>query len=1279
MKNFTSLLLLLLPFVAYSQVRLQKTLQWEDEPWVYTSPQTGEELEIWQFTDASFLTKTPTLPVVSERISVPNGAILSVRLVKGDFVSFAKSASADDDKLTEQITFQTEVARARNQSYGYISFVPIIKKGSQYERLESYELEVTWTINLQTLAKGGGGENTRNSVLETGTIYKIAVEETGIHQITYDFLTTSLEINLANVEPRNIQIFGNGGGMLPERNSVERYDDLVENAIQIVGEDDGSFNESDYILFYGESPDKWTYQENNNRFKRSEHFYDTKNYYFIKIGNTPGKRVAAQSSLNSTAYTTNEFDDYAFYEVEEVNLMDPANGTQGTGKTWFSDYFKNIKERSYEFEFPNRIVADPVKITAQMAGRSSSGNLTYFAVDLPGSERLVSSQMNGTNLASSAERRYASLGSMVKETTSSNENIDLTLSYPVSQSGTASSVAAEGWVNYIEVNARRRLTMVGNQLLFRDLQSINQPNTTFQLNGSNVTIWDISNPLDPRSQEINTSGNQISFGVNTDTTNQSPIREFIAFNGNFLAPEAVGNIPNQNIHGIDNIDFVIIYHADFVDAANQLAEHRRSHSGMDIALVEVSEVYNEFSSGKQDPAAIRDFAKMLVERNDKFKYLLLFGDGSFDYKSIKGGGNSNFVPAYETDESLHPIDGYPSDDFYGLLSDDEGTPTLRGALDIGIGRLPIKTAAEASNVVNKIIHYDTNPKTLGDWRLRMVWVADDEDNNRHLNDTESIAYMSDTLYPFFNQEKVYLDAFQQVSSAGGEGYPDVTDALNTNIFKGMLAMNYLGHGGSGGWTQERVLDSDRGDIRNWSNYDQLPLFITATCSFSGYDDRNQVTAGEQVLLNPRGGGIGLLTTVRSVFASQNARLVTGVMQHLFKKIDGKVPPMGDVTRIAKNSVSSTGENNRRFTFLGDPSMKLALPEHNVVTTRVDEISVTNSSVDTLRALQKITIAGEVHDSDGRLLEDFNGILFPTLYDKSVTFQTLGNDDSSPIRDFDLQKNVIFKGRASITDGRWKFTFVVPRDINYEFGLGKISYYAHDGVSEDASGNYENVVIGGTDENALADDQGPQVEVYMDNESFVFGGVTSPDPLLLVKLADDNGINVAGNSIGHDLEGTLDNNTQNAIRLNDFYEAALDDYTKGEVRYQLSDLEDGLHTIKVRAWDVANNPAEGYTEFVVASDAEVALKNVLNYPNPFVQNTCFQFDHSLRGQEMEVLVQIFTVGGRLVKTLESNIINDGAVRQGDCIPWDGLDDFGDKLGRGVYLYKIKVRAANSEIG
>ncbi|HHM21351.1 MAG TPA: type IX secretion system sortase PorU, partial [Bacteroidetes bacterium] len=703
-------------------------------------------------------------------------------------------------------------------------------------------------------------------------------------------------------------------------------------------------------------------------------------------------------------------------------------------------------------------------------------------------------------------------------------------------------------------------------------------------------------------------------------------------------------------------------------------------SGLDVATVEINQLFNEFSSGRKDATAIRDFAGMLLERQPgKFRYLLLFGDGSFDSRDIyKQGGN--FIIVYETHNSLSPISSYPSDDFYSLLSPGEGSNINTGSLDIGVGRIPVKTPEEAREVVDKIIFYDTNAQTLRDWRNRILFVGDDEDFNTHSGGCERIAKKIQEKNKNLNIDKIYLDAFPQVSTSGGTRVPLATEALNKSMFKGLLALTYLGHGGTKGWTQERVLKIE--DVLSWSNKNGMPLIITATCSFTAFDDPGFTSAGELAFLNKKGGAIALFTTVRPVFASSNEALTQASMDTLFNKLHNQPPTFGEVLRIAKNKAGSVS-NSRKFLLIGDPAQRLALPQFRIITTKINGQDISVAIADTIRSLQKVTIEGEVQDDAGNLLTNFNGIVYPTIFDKTVTYQTLGQDAGSPVFNYQLQKNIIFKGRASVTGGKFSFTFVVPKDIDYNYGQSKLSYYASDEHQlTDATGSFQEIVIGGTDPNALADDKGPRVEVFMDDESFVFGGITSTDPLLLVKLEDDNGINVVGNAIGHDLNGVMDDNSQKYnFVLNDFYEAAVDDYTKGEVRFPLNDLPEGRHQIKVTAWDIANNPAEGFTEFVVVSSEKTALQHVLNYPNPFSSSTCFLFEMNppLPGTEVDVLVQIYTVSGRLIKTLEERIIFDGRRLGGDnCIRWDGRDDYGDPLAKGVYIYKVKIKSPDTGI-
>jgi hypothetical protein len=567
-------------------------------------------------------------------------------------------------------------------------------------------------------------------------------------------------------------------------------------------------------------------------------------------------------------------------------------------------------------------------------------------------------------------------------------------------------------------------------------------------------------------------------------------------------------------------------------------------------------------------------------------------------------------------------------------------------------------------VVNKILNYESK-KTLGDWRNRALFMADDEDSNYHLNDADAIADMVVANNKNINVEKLYVDAFRQEVSAGGTRVPALNEAISQNQFKGLLTMCYLGHGGPKRLAQEAVIT--REEMATWRNFDKLPIFITATCSFSGYDNPKEDAAGEVALLNPNGSMVALLSTVRPVYASSNAALTTSVFDTLFKKINNRPQTIGEIIVSAKNR-SKTGSNGNKFTLLGDPSMRIALPRYNVSTVKIN-----NKTTDTVRALQRVTIEGTITDEFGLVLKNFNGTLSPTVYDKPSTLRTLGQDQGSSARDFTVQRNILFKGAATVKNGEWKFSFVIPKDIDYSFGTGKISYYATDG-DFDAAGNFENIVIGGTDPSLAQDNLPPVVKVFMNDETFQSGGTTNASPTLLVKLSDDTGINVTGISIGHDLAGTLDSSS-NTILLNNFYEAVKDDPTKGVVRYPLSKLAVGLHKISVKAWDIANNSAEGSTEFIVSFDSKTALAQVLNYPNPFSNKTRFQFQHNLTGQQLHVNITIFSLNGQLVKTIDQDVSSiDNLVSD---IEWDGKSDSGAGLAKGVYVYKVVLTGKDAK--
>ncbi|MBA7484773.1 hypothetical protein ES707_20304 [subsurface metagenome] len=701
-----------------------------------------------------------------------------------------------------------------------------------------------------------------------------------------------------------------------------------------------------------------------------------------------------------------------------------------------------------------------------------------------------------------------------------------------------------------------------------------------------------------------------------------------------------------------------------------MAAYRHDHDGLDTVVLTPVQIYNEFSSGTPDVSAIRDFLKMLYDRagteNEMPMYVLLFGDGSYDNKGT-GVNNTNFIPTYQSENSISRTGSFVTDDFFGLLDDNEGGSA--GLVDIGIGRFPVSSVEEAINLLNKTLSYDMTGN-MGDWRNAICFIGDDEDGNLHMRQADELARYVENKYPSFTIAKIYLDAYSQISTPSGARYPDVNKALNQRIGKGALIINYTGHGGANGLAHERILNID--DIVSWENADKLPLFMTATCEFSRFDEYESTSAGEMVLLNPRGGGIALLSTTRLVYAGPNHELNERFYEYVFEKnARDENYRLGDIIRLTKNAASG-GINKRNFTLLGDPAVMLAYPGKQLRVTAINGIDI-SQSVDTLKALSRVTIAGQVEDDLGMWMQDFNGILYPTVFDKISSITTLSND-GDPEFLFSLRNRILYKGKATVSQGLFSFSFIVPKDIAYQYGFGKLSLYGA-GLQEDASGAFDRVVIGGSADSVINDTRGPDMRLYMNDENFVFGGMTDANPELLVFVSDSNGINTIGSGIGHDITAILDQNSNQAIVLNDFYEADTDSYQSGKIRYPLKSLDAGSHSLTIKVWDVYNNSSEEVLDFVVNTEDDLVLKHVLNYPNPFTTHTQFFFEHNQPDQDLEVIIQVFTISGKLVKTIEQNVPSSGFRTA--PIDWDGLDDFGSRIGRGVYIYRVKVRTALGE--
>jgi hypothetical protein len=1100
------------------------------------------------------------------------------------------------------------------------------------------------------------------SVLASGSWYRIAVQRPGIYRVDAAFLN-ALGIP-GPVSSQQIRLYGNGGGMLPERNAVPRPDDLLENAILVEDGGDGQFSGSDYFLFYAEGPDSWDPDSLNNRYRHRKNLYSTESCFFLTIGGN-GKRVQQQSPPGPASVEIDRFEDRYFYELDSLNFL-------SSGKEWYGEEFGNgpgqQPVRNFTIPFSGLVVNTPVTVVSEVIGRSV-GNPSRF--DL----RLNNTLLYQHILPALPGVLYEPVAttSQLAATTSLAENrVQLTLSF------SPGSVNGQGWLNWLEVFCTRELDMGGNsQLSFRADASPGQVAGFILKNATAVQrIWDITNPRDPGQMILEPSGSLVRFRQDA-----SRRREFIAVAGNgYLLPRAMGRVANQDLHRPQVAGMIILTTSALQGEAQRLAEHHRQADNLISVVADVQQVYNEFSSGSPDPTALRDFVKMFYDRAGtdsarRPRYLLLFGDASFDYRN-RVPQNTNLVPAWQSAVSLDPLATHTSDDFFGFLDDGDDINALIPVsyLDIGVGRIPASTPEQARVMVDKVIRYKA-AASLGPWRNQLSFVADDEDQNIHLADAELHAETVESLAPSFNIQKTYLDAFQQESGTGGSRYPKVNESINSRIYNGTLIWNYSGHGGSQRLAQEAILDQDM--VRTWNNENKLPLFITATCDFAPFDNPLVSSIGEQILMGQASGSIALMTTTRLVFAFSNRVMNNNYLRFALQPgPDGRYPSLGEAIRRSKNfTYQSSGDvtNNRKFTLLGDPALTLGFPLEKVRTTAINGIPL-SAFTDTLKALNRYTISGEVTDRNGALIPDFNGFVYPSVYDKAQVQQTLGNDPGSPVTSFRVRQNLLYNGKVRARDGRFSYTFIVPKDINYQAGNGRLSYYAENG-SREGAGFTDDVFVGGLGNGVADDGQGPAIRAWLNDEKFVNGGLANETPVLIISLADSSGINTVGTGIGHNLTAVLDGNTREAFVLNDFYEAEQDSYQRGRVRFQLPKLTEGPHTIRIRAWDVFNNSSEYVIECRVVRKEELEISHVLNYPNPFTTRTQFWFEHNRPMEPLQVTVQVMTISGKLVKTMVKTI-NPGGNRSCE-VEWDGRDDYGAKLGRGVYIYRLRVRTSDGK--
>lgn len=1146
-----------------------------------------------------------------------------------------------------EFSFENEIFYSGFDKYLVIKFMPFVNQNGQIKRVKSFEIKISFDSEKQKNHKQTYSYK-ENSVLKTGKWVKIAVTSAGAYKLTFSQIQS-----LGFSNPSSVRIFGNNEGMLPFMNNQYVADDLVELPL---------YKTNDFIVFYAEGASLWQYDKTNNYFYQTPNNYTDTAYLFVTDYNSGSDNsFPLLSQETNPQYTINSAIRVAKHEQDIVNLV-------RSGRMWLGEDFIFNKQQTFSFNIENVVTNQASKLIYAFAARSPV-NSTMQVKYLNNIDEFTLAPFSGFDY-----NQYVDYKLVEKTYTPNSNKFEITFTY------NSSAPSANAWIDYIILNAIVNLSYV-DQLIFFNTNYIGSNNVS-KFNISNATnnliILDITNPQTPKQVQYSFSNGTISFTQKTDS-----IKKYIVFNPSnaqspILSGSKIGTIENQNLHQIiPNTQMLIITDKSFISQANALAQIHQSNDSLICSVVDVDKIYNEFSSGMKDASAIRNFIKMTyIKSAYNLKYVLLMGDGTFNNKGKTTKNNPNFIPTYQSNSSFNIYNqgglSFTTDDFYALLDQNEGESI--GLLDIGIGRFPIKNSQEADLMVSKIkAYYDA--KNFGNWQNIITILADDRDkeSDNFVKDGESLSNILNNKFKFINIKKIYLDAYKQITSANGQEYPDAFNELNNRINMGTLIVNYLGHGSELRLSSEGLINKN--SVNKWSNMDKLALFITGTCKFSRFDnsDANDdpTSAGEHLLLDNDGGAIALISTSRVTYAGSNLNLNSRFYEYMFGEINQKPLSIGDAYRISKNLTND--ENKKIFVLLGDPAIRLNYARDKVILTKINDIDI-DEFKDTVKAFSKIKIEGFVADKNSIILNNFNGKVIITLFDKKIDLKTLNNDGHGAM-DYWNQFTILFKGTAKATNGQFSAEFKIPKDIFYNFGKAKFSFLAFDNKIN-ATGYNNDITLGGVAQNYEIDTIAPIIKLFLNDTLFVNGGVSNPNPYIYAIIEDNSGINLSSANVGHDIIAYLDNDNQNIFTLNEYFETFPNNFKKGFIKYQFFNIPQGNHTLTLKAYDIYNNPAQKTLSFNVIDNTELKINRLYNYPNPFTTNTDFYFEHNKPNSNFDVFIQILSPSGKIIKTIHQQIISSGFRSQ--AINWDGKDDFGNRIAPGAYIYVLNVRTNDGKI-
>ena len=1096
--------------------------------------------------------------------------------------------------------------------------------------------------------------NTYHSVLSENTWYRLSITQEGAHQLDYATLQ-DMGIDMGSLNPRQIRLFGNPSGALPEKNADSRPDDLTEMAICVTGADDGSFDEGDVVLFYGQEPTRWVLVDSDkDTYRRERNYYSDTTYYYLCVDSgIDGLRVGEKPTLSveNTTAVIYDFPDFVWHEEE---LFSPYS----IGQNWLGERISSEDSLLIvPFVFPNLVKNKYLRVYSRVLGRIEKDKYIHY-----------NAWVNDNHVADNVSIKYYGNHEYGNFSTI-NKQIVLDSDTAVFELSFVPSSGASLYLDYVEIYGWRQLKRWGNNFLFRLMPSqFGDDRTAIWVQNVNADfwLWDVSSPLCPVMQEAVLSADNLVFATDERTE-----KRFVLFKPTSAYPVVSWSaLPNQNLHAITVADNLILTSPIFLEQAQALADYHAAKDDLTSIVVDVNEIYNEFSTGTPDPTGIRDFVRMVYLRSSgRLKYLTLFGRASFDFRNINGYGQ-NYVPTYETMENPQNELSFAADDFFALMDDNEGANS-DGRVDIGVGRISVSTVEEAETMLRKIKHYDDLAVMHGEWKTDLLLLADDESTS-YVNCSERIDTTIYSRCPALNGKKLYCGAYPLQSTSSGTTNPGANADLQRAFDQGMLALFYVGHGGVRGLTGESVFAN--ADIAALTNYDKMPFVYTATCEFTKYDNPLLVSAGEQLFLNPHGGCVALFSTCRPTYGDKNDYMTRALVPTLLQRDDNGLPMRyGDIIRLAKSNLinypnqnNPTNSYNIRFLFLGDPLLRFSMPQKNIAVTKINGMEVSDNRHVELHAMSMVTMEGEVRDVNGRIDAGFNGTLWVRFYDQKTKVVVKFSDNST--KKVYYHKDVLYQGQVSVTAGKFSISFQIPKEIKPGEGMPRFSFYAYDSIRGiDAMGKFDELVLGGIDPAMVPDDEGPKITFYWNTPDFENGQVVEHQGVLYADLYDAQGIYHYGYSLGRDIVMSSNLASCNHLVLNDQYEPAMNDFRRGRITLPLSDLEPGTYEFTLKVWDTQDNASEATLWFVVEDN--LFLSQVCNYPNPFNEETRITMTHIGEDGDFDVNVEIFDIMGRPVQHLYKKVYaNHGVI---EPILWNGCDYSGSPLRSGIYLYRLTM--------